>query len=59
MVLVKKKKKKRFREEETRKTRFGSFGKRERQLDSEGRAEKRKCFHLPSHSFIPSCSISI
>ncbi len=66
VVLVKKK---RFREKETirqwkkkrEKRRFSSFGRRDWQADSEGRAEKRKCFHLPSCFFLafPSFSISI
>lgn len=77
-VLVRKKKKKRNKTRRERdnkmvkerkkkkqeKRRFSSFGRRDWQADSEGRAEVRKCFHLPLSLFFsllpfPSSSISI
>lgn len=76
-VLVKKKKKetrlggnetirwwKKEKKKKQEKRRFSSFGRRDWQADSEGRAEVRKCFHLPLSLFFsllpfPSSSISI
>lgn len=72
-VLVRKKKKKetrlggnetirwwkKERKKKQEKRRFSSFGRRDWQADSEGRAEVRKCFHLPLSLFFFSPAFPI